>query len=198
MPLTQSSLTTEPGATPFADIAEALLNGDAEQRRAAAQEATTRANLSLLVEHLEYEPDVSVREAIFNRIARTGDSEVIHELLKLLRSEDIGLRNAVIETVQAMGEMAIPELVPLLIDADPDVRIFTVTILQTLRSPLVVPLALGVIADDSHANVCAAAVDILAESGGPDAAPALHGLAARFPGDPFLAFAVRSALKRIG
>ena len=43
-----------------------------------------------------------------------------------------------------------------------------------------------------------AAVDVLAEVGRPEMADALRDVATRFPDQPFLAFAVRTALKRIG
>jgi hypothetical protein len=54
-----------------------------------------------------------------------------------------------------------------------------------------------VVASDPHVNVCAAAVDCLAEVGDPAALSALKALPARFPGEPFIAFAVATAIRRI-
>ncbi|MFZ3326051.1 MAG: hypothetical protein WA231_09235 [Methylocella sp.] len=47
------------------------------------------------------------------------------------------------------------------------------------------------------ANVCAAAVDVLAEIGDVQALPTLWRCAARFPNDPFLAFAIKVAADRL-
>ena len=97
-----------------------------------------------------------------------------------------------------MPRTAAPLIEDLLVDPDSDVRIFAVNILQSLKSPTVPDLALKVISTDPHVNVCAAAVDVLAEVGRPEMAGALRNVAARFPDQPFLAFAVRTALKRMG
>ena len=62
-----------------------------------------------------------------------------------------------------MGEAVVPEIELLLHDANPDLRIYAVNIIHSMRSPRAPDIALGVIATDPHVNVCAAAVDILAE-----------------------------------
>ena len=50
---------------------------------------------------------------------------------------------------------------------------------------------------NTEANVCAAAIDVLAEVGGPAALPTLAACAQRFRGSPFLAFAIKTATDRI-
>jgi hypothetical protein len=55
-----------------------------------------------------------------------------------------------------------------------------------------------VLVKDSQANVCAAAIEVIAEAGGPELLPLLAACAARFPNDPFLSFAVQAASERIG
>ena len=50
---------------------------------------------------------------------------------------------------------------------------------------------------EQHPNVCAAAIDVLAEVGTRDAVPALQACAERFAGMPFLPFAVSIAIARI-
>ena len=54
-----------------------------------------------------------------------------------------------------------------------------------------------VIEEDAELNVCAAAVEALAECGEPEAIEPLKRLLTRFPDEPFLKFAVDTALKRI-
>jgi len=135
---------------------------------------------------------------ILTTLVRNGGVAAARSVLDLLRSDDAGLRNAAIETLQEMGEAVTPLIEELLADPDSDVRIFAMNILISLNSPRVPEIALKVIASDPHVNVCAAAVDVLAEAGRPEMAGALRDVANRFPDQPFLAFSVRAALKRIG
>jgi len=54
-----------------------------------------------------------------------------------------------------------------------------------------------VVVTDPHVNVCAAALDALAEVGEPSAIPTLEVLAERFPDVAFIKFAVDAAIRRI-
>jgi hypothetical protein len=54
-----------------------------------------------------------------------------------------------------------------------------------------------VVSNDEVANVCGAAIEVLAEMAGPEVIPTVRQCALRFPSDPFLAFAVDLAIKRI-
>jgi HEAT repeat protein len=116
----------------------------------------------------------------------------------MLSTEDALLRSAVIETLQSMGEAVVPEIELLLDDENADLRIYAVNIIHSMRSSRAPDIAFSVIATDPHVNVCAAAVDVLAEVGRPEMADELRAVANRFPGQPFFAFAVRAAIKRIG
>jgi hypothetical protein len=51
--------------------------------------------------------------------------------------------------------------------------------------------------NELHPNVCAAAVEVLAEVGTRDAVPTLEACAQRFSNTPFLPFAISTALARI-
>jgi len=51
---------------------------------------------------------------------------------------------------------------------------------------------------DPHINVCAAAVDGLAEVGGPEAVADLQDLRGRYAGNAFMEFAIDTAIRRIG
>jgi HEAT repeat protein len=203
MPLIrQSDVDIEEVAAPSAKADGASLQDDLRSldvavRRAAVRGANGPGAMALLVGRLEAEPDQGVREMILTHLVRGGGVATL-PLLDLLRSEDARLRNAVIETLQSMGEAVVPEIERLLDDPDSDIRIFAMNIVHSLQSPRVPDIALRVIANDPHVNVCAAAIDVLAEVGRPDMAGALRDVANRFPDQPFLGFAVRAALKRIG
>jgi hypothetical protein len=58
-------------------------------------------------------------------------------------------------------------------------------------------LLAGLLVIETHPNVCAAAIDVLADVGTPAAIPALQQCAQRFAGTPFLPFAAAKAVALI-
>jgi HEAT repeat protein len=107
------------------------------------------------------------------------------------------LRNEAIEAMKNLPDAVAPIMAGLLADPDPDVRIFAVNILESLRHPDVEQWLIEVISEDEHINVCATAVDLLGEVGSEAAVPALEALKARFPNEPYIVFSADLALKRI-
>ncbi len=204
MPLVRSSSSaiSEPtesvGSIDVSKLRDEIESDDIEIRRAAVRLAHRAGEADILARRLEDESDAALRESILTNLVRIGGVKAARPLIDSLRSENAQLRNAVIESLQTMGEPIIPEIETLLDDDNPDLRIYAVNILQSMRSPRVPDIALRVIACDPHVNVCAAAVDVLAEVGRPEMADELRAVAGRFPDHPFLAFAVRAAIKRIG
>lgn len=179
-------------------LAVSLRSDDKDIRRKAARQATQIKAANLLAEALATETDNEIREILQTSLIRCGGPAAVRPLIELLRSEDAGLRNGVIETLQCMGDAAVPEIELALGDKDPDVRIFAVNILLSLQSTKVPDIALRVLLNDTNVNVCAAALDVIAETGRPDMRVALKSVPGRFPDRPFLAFAISSVLKRIG
>jgi len=114
------------------------------------------------------------------------------------RSEDVGLRNAAIEALQQMPDSLAPCVGDLLADNNSDVRICTVNVLGALADRRAPRWLEEVLRHDPHVNVCAAAVEGLAELGDAESRPALEALPKRFPDEPFIAFVVKAALQRIG
>jgi len=151
-----------------------------------------------LAEILSSNSDPFAREAALTGLARIGGDEAIRALVGLLGTDDARLRNAIIETLPSLGEQVIELVTPMLCDADPNVRVYALTALQPIASSRAAELALRVALADPHINVCAAAVEVVAESGTPEMASALQSVPARFPDHPFLRFAVRAALEEIG
>lgn len=175
-----------------------LESPDCDLRRSAVRLAARRGEAGLLADHLALETDPGICESILTSLVRIGGTAAIRPLVKLLGTDQTQLRGAVIETLQNMGDDAVPEIEKLLNDDNSDLRIYAVNTLLSLRSPRVPDIALKVIETDTHVNVCAAAVDVLMETGRPEMVDALNAVATRFPDHPFLAFAVRAAIKRIG
>lgn len=201
---------THPGHEPLREVVEReyprardgliaqLRDGDVEQRRWAARDlAAHPAAAAALGERLVREPVASVREAIFTSLKAIASDAAVAALLPLLRSEDAMLRNGAIEALASMPGPVAPRVGALLHDHDPDVRIFTVNLLGELQHPQVPAWLIGVIERDDQVNVVAAAIEVLAEVGSPDAIGALQRVGPRFAHDPFIAFAAELALQRI-
>ncbi|UHC20157.1 HEAT repeat domain-containing protein (plasmid) [Methylobacterium currus] len=176
----------------------ALGAGTAAARREAAHRLASDPDaVGALAAQLAHETEASVREAILAALGRLGTKEAVETLFGLLGSEDVWLRNAAIETLQVMDAAVLGALESGLDHPDSDRRIFAVNVLVSLRHPEAASLALRTLARDSHVNVCAASLDVLAEIGTPEMIPAIDAAVARFPDEPFLRFAAKAAKRRI-
>lgn len=181
-----------------AGLEQQLCDPSPTARRWAARDlADCPGSSGALVEQLEREQDRSVREIILTTLTQLGDEEAVNGLVNCLRSEDAGLRNEAIEAMKLLPDEVAPIMGMLLKDPDPDVRIFSVNILESLRHRQVEAWLIEVIEQDNHVNVCATAVDLLGEVGSSQASKALENLKARFPDEPYISFAADLALKRI-
>ena len=92
-----------------------------------------------------------------------------------------------------------PELMParveqLLADSDPEVRLATLAVLDSLHHPAVGQWLIGVIGRDSDVKVCACAIDLLGELGDHTAVAPLRAVKARFPREVSIQFAADVAL----
>ena len=171
---------------------------DPTARRWAAKDLLGCPDVSgALVEQLRREENASVREIILTTLTQRADEIAVAGLVECLRSEDASLRNEAIEAMKLLPDEVAPIMGRLLTDADPDVRIFAVNILESLRHEMVEEWLKQVIESDLHVNVCATAVDLLGEVGTPHSRHALELLKARFPDEPYIRFAADVALKRI-
>lgn len=181
-----------------ASLVQQLSDSDPTARRWAAKDMVDCPDVSdVLVERLHRESDVSVREIILTTLTKRADDLAVAGLVECLRSEDASLRNEAIEAMKLLPDAVAPMMGGLLTDADPDVRIFAVNVLESLRHELVEKWLKEVIERDPHVNVCATAVDLLGEVGTPYSREALENLKVRFPDEPYIRFAADIALKRI-
>ena len=175
-----------------------LENPNATARRWAARDLSDCPGASAaLVGRLARETDASVREVLLTTLTTLGDEVAVTGLVSCLRSEDVALRNEAIEAMKQLPDEVALIMRGLLADDSPDVRIFAVNILESLRHPEVESWLIEVIDADSHLNVCATAVDLLGEVGSAAAKEPLERLKARYTGEPYIQFAADLALKRI-
>ena len=201
MPFIKRETPAPPAATLaddlFAQIA-ALANQDAERRWAAARALGGRAEaVPALASALEAEPSLLVREAIMTALMRVGDAASVKVLLPYLRAQDAGQRAAAIEALQSLPNAIEPFIDALLSDPDSDVRILATELVRNMRAANATRLLCSLLASEQHANVCAAAIDVLAEVGTRDAVPVLEMCGRRFAATPFLPFAVSAAIAQI-
>jgi HEAT repeat protein len=176
--------------------AVALDSADPALRRAAAHavaEAGTGA--AQLAAALAVETEPLVREAMFTALIRLGDARA---LLPLLGAADAGLRGGAVGALQSMPAAVEPLLPALLADPDTRLRIHAAEIARGLPGEVATALLATRLVVETDPNAAAAAVDVLAEIGTAAAVPALRALAARCTEEPFLRFAVREALARLG
>ena len=181
-----------------ASLALQLSDPSSTARRWAARDlAYCPDSSAALVGQLQHEHDSSVREIILTTLTQLGDELAVASLMNYLRSEDVALRNEAIEAMKLLPDEVAPMMSQLLKDPDPDVRIFAVNVLESLRHQQVEAWLKEVIEQDAHVNVCATAVDLLGEVGTTYSQAALENLKIRFPEEPYISFAADLALKRI-
>ena len=198
MPLVKgSSKVSAPGADLML-YRSALDSADPESRWTAARALAGHAEaVPTLAAALGREPVPRVREAIMTALLRIGDAASVEAILPYLRSQDAGLRAAAVEALQALPAAVAPFMAPLLSDRDPDVRLLATELARNMKASDATRLLCDLIGREQHPNVCAAAIDVLAEVGTPEALPALEKCAARFAATPFLPFAISVAIARI-
>jgi HEAT repeats len=194
-----NSAPAEPRAT-----ADVLGDGTADHRWSAARalglvtgDSAVADTAQTLADALSTEADPRVREAIFTSLVRLGGRECAAALIPCLRLDDPQLRGGALDALRAMIGVVRPMLPELLADPDADVRLLTCDLARELPAADATRLLCDVLTRETEPNVCAAAVDVLAEIGEAQALPFLQACSARFEDVAFLGFAVRIAMQRI-
>ena len=191
----------EPAAPPPAEefITAQLSSPDAGIRRRAARAlADDPTAASALAECLAAESEPSVRNALFGSLVSIGGPHAAALVARYMRSEDAALRGGAIEALKHLHEAAVGAVDELLNDSDTDLRLLAIEVTRAWPAERAAPRLQRIFAGESHVNVCAAAVDVATEVGGPDLLPGLAALRVRFPDETFLLFAVEIAVSRIG
>jgi len=175
-----------------------LAGGTDEERWLAARAAAELPGaVAALGEALARETSLRVRAAMFTALARIATPQSVEAVLPFLRSDDAEVRTEANDALTAMKQVAWPYLEGLLQDRDRDVRIAACELVRNMPSETAVRLFCDLLDSELEPNVCAAAIDALAEIGGPQALPALTRCATRFAATPFLAFSIKVAVERI-
>jgi HEAT repeat protein len=193
MPLVRKPSTPAPAAAPASPT-----EGTSDARWAAARAAAEKPDgVALLSSALSQEGDPRVREAIFTSLARIATTESAAAVVSYLRSDDASLRTGAIDALRAMPKASSLHLPNLLADPDADVRLLSCELARGLPDGDANRLLCELLEVETEKNVCAAAVEVLAELGRAEALPSLTRCATRFDGDPFIAFSIKVAIDRI-
>lgn len=181
-----------------AEVLTGLGSANPDERWAAARAAAGLPDAAVaLAAALPQETDYRVREAMFTSLARIGTRDSIAGMLPMLRSNDAALRTGALDALRS-SVIATHELLPqLLSDPDADVRILSCELARGLPSEEATRSLCALLAREAEINVCAAAVEVLAEVGNQMALPTLEQCAQRFSQVPFLTFAIQLATDRI-
>jgi HEAT repeat protein len=155
------------------------------------------AAVPALASALSVEEVPRVREAIVTALVRIGDEASVKALLPSLRSQDAGQRAVAIEGLQSLPSATLPFIASLFTDTDADVRILATELARNMSAADANRVLCDLLGHERHPNVCAAAIEVLAEVGTCDAIPALEACASRFADTPFLLFATSTAIARI-
>lgn len=180
------------------DLASRLASPTADIRWAAVRDASDRPeSVPLLSQTLARETDIRVREAIFTSLAKIASPQSIAPLLLALHSDEANLRTGAMDALRLVPAQIEEHLPQLLTDADGDVRLLACDLAREVSSATAQGLLCALVDKEPQANVCAAAIEVLAEIGDAQALPSLARCAARFRGDPFLLFAIGAASERL-
>jgi HEAT repeat protein len=174
-----------------------LASPSRDERWAAARAARVPVDIPALSRALASEDDSGVREAIFTALARIATNESALAVLPYLRSDDANMRAGALDALRAMPQAVEPHLPSLLADADSDVRLLACDLGRNISAGEGQRLLCALLETEPRADVCAAAVEVLAEIADAGALPTLSRCAARFPDDPFLGFAIEVAVDRL-
>lgn len=198
MPLVRKPAGSSPPSAEPPRPSRGLDSEQVDERWAAARAAADDpGSVAALIAALGREQDSHVREVMFTSLAKLATPEAVEHVLSLLRSDDAKLRTGALDALRLMiGGM--PQLLPrLLADADADVRILSCELARHLPGPEATPVLCALLEREPDENVCAAAIDVLAEVGNVAAIPALEACGLRFRHLPFMGFAIRIAIDRI-
>jgi HEAT repeat protein len=199
MPLVRKPTDHFPVAMPdAAEVLRQLGSASVDERWAAARAAENVAGgVSAVAAALPTEGDPRVREAMFTSLARHGTAESVAAVVSLLRSDSANLRTGALDALSIMSDGAAELLPRLLSDKDADVRILSCQLARSLPNAEATRLLCVLLATEQEINVCAAALDVLAEVGTSEALATLRECSQRFGNSAFIAFAVKIATDRV-
>lgn len=156
------------------------------------------SGVEYLISLLDNEIDSQIIAFICSILAKLDPKNVpIDSILELLKSENALLRNLIISVLQDYGEEIKYYIVKYLISDDKDLRIFAINVLGDVNFAESRDMIIELLQNELDLNVAMTAVDYLAEIGQDDDIELLLSLKNRFKSEPYVEFAIDSAIKSI-
>ncbi len=184
---------------PIEDLLHRLGSSDEEERRVAVSALAGfpfQRVKDIAISALGDESWRVRKEAVDLILSFSPEDELARELVSLLTVQgNAGLKNSVVEVLQAVGERVLPHLVEHLAHEDAGVRKFIVDIMGGIGSASILP-ELSAVLCDNDSNVAAAAAESLGAIGDAGAVPQLLKTLER--DDLLIRYAILEALVKIG
>ena len=193
----EAAIPQEPALQAQAQLALLATGNDDERWAAARAAADLPGGTEALRNALPRETNARVREAMFTSLARIATPESVETVLPFLRVDDAHIRTEAWDALMAMHGAVSPYLPALLRDEDADVRLLSCELARGLPGSDAARALADLLDVEAEPNVCAAAIEVLAEIGGAEVLPALARCEARFSTTPFLLFSIKVAADRI-
>lgn len=176
-----------------------LSNSCVNVRRWAARDLTNNlAARQAMLDQIDKETNPNVIEALFSAIQGMCDEEIVQALIDKLKSEGAQVRNGAIEIFQSQPDLFAAHVKELLLDDDPDTRIFAADIIGVIRHPDARLWLHDLVLYDDNINVVGTAIDKLAEVGDASTLTVLENVPQRFGDAPYLVFAINCVRQNIG
>lgn len=186
-------------ARTYEQLIRDLSSSDIEVRRWAIRDlgASDTAD-EVFIERLHKETDVTIIEALFSALDKMFSSKTASEMLDLLKSENVQVRNGAIELFQLNPVEFASQIDNIIDDSDPDVRIFCVDIIGAVAHKEATNWLHKIALTDTNINVVGTALDKLTEVGDGTTLEVLPLVAERHAGNSYIEFVINILYQQLG
>ncbi|WP_334064424.1 HEAT repeat domain-containing protein [Alteromonas genovensis] len=176
-----------------------LSSNDIEVRRWAIRDLGASGTADeVFIERLHKETNVTIIEALFSALDKRFSSKTANEMLDLLKSENVQVRNGAIELFQLNPVEFASQIDNIIDDNDPDVRIFCVDIIGAVAHKEATNWLHKIALTDTNINVVGTALDKLTEVGDGTTLEVLPLVAERHAGNSYIEFVINILYQQLG
>lgn len=168
-----------------------LNSDDCDIRRWAVRDLSGQKDAhDVFLSRLPHEDDPTVIEALFSALEHDMSESHASQVLTMLKSEHVQLRNGAIELMQQNPDIFAANVNMLMHDDDPDTRIFCVDIIGAVAHIEAVNWLHQFALNDDNENVVGTALDKLAEIADVSTLEILQTVESRFPNHSYIQFVI--------
>ncbi|GMM71113.1 HEAT repeat domain-containing protein [Alteromonas gracilis] len=176
-----------------------LASPDSSVRRWAVRDLSGDENAhKAFLARLPAENDPTVIEALFSALEHNMTDADASQLIGMLKSEQVQLRNGAIEIMQQNPDLFAHNVHKLMQDDDPDTRIFCVDIIGAVAHPDALNWLHHIALNDDNENVVGTALDKLAEVSDSSTHEILQTVESRFPNHAYISFVISLIRNQLG